>query len=137
MKDGARTEEILGHVAIGPVGLILCHASAWCHFARDLHQQTERRIVSSDPSRTKSQAFCGQHLPVLGDPRTMTLSYAHALHGASTAAQTGAWILHGLLLTCLFVRVDHTCSAEHPLGSCPRGKAGGAAQRPPPQAQQG
>ena len=103
MKDGVRTEEVLEHAAIRPVGLILCHASARCQVAPDLHQQTERRIVSSYASRTKSQAFRGQHLLVFGDPRTMMLTYTHGLHGASTTAEIGAWILHRLLLTDLFM----------------------------------
>lgn len=135
MKDGARTEEVLEQV--GPVGLTVGHASAWCRVAPDLHQQTERRIISSDPSRTKSQGFCGQHLLVFGDLRTMMLTYTHGLHGASTAAEVRAWILRRLLLTYLFMRVASMCSAEHSLGSCPLRKARRAEQRVPPQAQRG
>lgn len=137
VKDGVTTEKVVEHVAIGPVGLILCHASAQCQGAPDLHQQTERRTVSSYPSRTKSQAFCGQHLLVFGDPRTMMLTYTHGLHNASTAADIKARILCRLLLTNVFMWVACICWTEHSLGSCPIRKACRTEQCVPPQVQQG
>lgn len=114
MKDGVRTEEVLEHVAGGPVRLIFSHASAPCQVAPDLHQQTERGIVSSDPSRTKSQALRGQHLLDLGGPRTAILSYTHGLHGASTTAEISTDSSQAALDRSLHASCPHTFSRALP-----------------------
>ena len=59
--------------------------------------------MSGDPSRAETQAIHEQRLLVFGYPRAMMLTHTHGLHGASSAAEIGAWILHGLLLTALLL----------------------------------
>lgn len=99
--------------------------------------QSERRIVSSDPSRTKNQALHGQHLSVFSDPRTMMLTYTHGLCGPSIATEIGAWILGRLLLTAPLVRAACVHLPMCSLGLCPVRKAPRTDQCVPSQARQG